>query len=95
VAANPIHNCPAQDDPTKTAEKIRLTWPEIMDGLIEAAIRGNVRAFLLLREEAWGTPISGAKRNPTAITLEELISADEGVTLPRGQRSTRGKGDYE
>jgi hypothetical protein len=92
VAANPIYNWPAQDIRTKTAEEIRLRWPKIEGGLIQAAIRGNVRAFLALRDEAWGTPISGAKQNPTVISLEELISADEGVTLPRGKRSTQGKG---
>jgi hypothetical protein len=73
------------------AEEICLRWPEIVEGLIQAAMRGNVRAFSALRELAWGEPISGIKQNNTAISLEELLSADEGVTLPRGQQSTRGR----
>jgi hypothetical protein len=56
VSANPIHNWPAQDIRTETAHEIRQRWREIIDGLIEAASRGNVQAFLLLREEAWGVP---------------------------------------
>jgi hypothetical protein len=92
MAANPIHKWPAPDVRAKAAAEIRGRWLEIIDGLIEAAIRGNVRAFLVLREEAWGTPISGVKQNPAAISLEEIMSEDEGMTLLLSQMSKWAKG---
>ena len=90
MAANPEYKWPAQNNRTEMAQEIRLRWPEIMEGLIQAAIRGNVRAFLVLREEAWGVPISGGKQDTGGISSEELVSADKGVAHPRGQRSNPG-----
>jgi hypothetical protein len=90
MAANPEYRWPTEDIRTEMAEKIRLRWPEIMEGLIQAAIRGNVRAFLVLREEAWGVPISVGKQDTGTISSEELLSADKGVAHPRGQRSNAG-----
>jgi hypothetical protein len=67
-----------QDCSKEAAMRIRLEWLNIFEGLIRAAERGNVKAFLILREEAWGIPISGKIEATTTISLEELLSADEG-----------------
>jgi hypothetical protein len=42
------------------AREIRLRWLSIFDGLVRAAEDGNVQAYDILREEAWGTPASVA-----------------------------------
>ena len=42
------------------APEIRLRWLSIFDGLVRAAEDGNVQAYDILREEAWGTPASVA-----------------------------------
>jgi hypothetical protein len=55
-------NRSTQDIRTEMAEEIRLRWSEIVEGLIQAAKRGDVRAFVVLREEAWGVPVSSAKQ---------------------------------
>jgi hypothetical protein len=69
------------------AEEIRLNWLSINEGLIQAAIRGNVRAFLVLREEAWGIPISGSSKTIAEIPLEDLLYDETDFTRQANGRA--------
>ena len=60
------------DDGTDTRSTIQLSWLSITEGLIRAAESGNVKAFELLREEAWGAPSV-----PQKIVIEEFIYDDD------------------
>jgi hypothetical protein len=57
------------------AEFVRLSWLEIIQALIREAKRGNVRAFKLLRDEAWGTSPPEKQRPIETVHLEDLLSA--------------------
>ncbi len=76
---NPKSKRLSEDSRTTKSEYVRVNWPTVVDGLIRAAAQGNVRAFLVLRQEAWGDPISGAVKPVTTISLEEILSENEGV----------------
>jgi hypothetical protein len=76
---NPKSKRLIEDSRTTKSEYVRLNWPTVVDSLIRAAARGNVRAFLVLRQEAWGDPISGGMKRVTTISLEEMLSEDENV----------------
>jgi len=61
-----------RDGGTDTGSTIRLRWLTIVEGLIRAAESGNVKAFELVREEAWGAPSV-----PQKVSIKEFIYADD------------------
>jgi hypothetical protein len=61
-----------RDGGTDTRSTIRLRWLSIVEGLIRAAESGNVKAYELAREEAWGAPSV-----PQKLLIEEFIYADD------------------
>jgi hypothetical protein len=61
-----------RDGGTDTRSTIQLRWLSIVEGLIRAAESGNVKAFELAREEAWGAPSV-----PQKMSIEEFIHPDD------------------
>ena len=92
MATNPESKWPTPDIQTATRQDIRLRWSSTIDGLIEAAMHGNVRAFEMVRNELFGTPISGTEEAIAEISLEDLLSSDKDGLQGPGQWPSAGNG---
>jgi len=76
------------------SEDIRLRWPEIAEGIGQKAIKGNLRAYLAMREEAWGIPARWAKpeQKYEEIEFENLLPAHDGSSQLQGQNRAEETG---